>query len=89
LHSSGSEGLDCFEVRGTFNPTTQKVTDAPKDFAAAKDGAAAQDKQPDASLALATMDIFAGCGGLSEGMHQVGVCVCVEGRAGACASPTP
>lgn len=28
--------------------------------------------QPD-GLAMATMDIFAGCGGLSEGMHQARV----------------
>ncbi len=26
----------------------------------------------DDGIALATMDIFAGCGGLSEGMHQAG-----------------
>lgn len=26
----------------------------------------------DDGIALATMDIFAGCGGLSEGLHQAG-----------------
>lgn len=75
-----AEGLHCFEVKGTYNPTTNKVTDAPEDFKAADamelDGeagtsAAGQQQQLDPTLAMASMDIFAGCGGLSEGMHQV------------------
>lgn len=31
-----------------------------------------QEEDEDDGLALACMDIFAGCGGLSEGFHQVG-----------------
>ncbi len=33
--------------------------------------AAEGEAEEDSGLSLATMDIFAGCGGLSEGMHQV------------------
>jgi hypothetical protein len=33
--------------------------------------AAAEEFDECSAVALATMDIFAGCGGLSEGMHQV------------------
>uniref|UniRef100_A0A383WCP9 Cytosine-specific methyltransferase n=1 Tax=Tetradesmus obliquus TaxID=3088 RepID=A0A383WCP9_TETOB len=73
---AGCEDLDCFEVVGTFNPATKEVSAAPEEFSAASadmqvDGAAAA--ETDNSLAMATMDIFAGCGGLSEGMHQAGV----------------
>jgi hypothetical protein len=78
---AGCEELDCFEVVGTFNPATKEVTAAPEEFTTASadmqvDGAAAAAAaaaEPDNSLAMATMDIFAGCGGLSEGMHQAGV----------------
>lgn len=35
-------------------------------------GAAPVEGHPMSNVALATMDIFAGCGGLSEGFHQVG-----------------
>lgn len=75
-----AEGLHCFEVKGTYNPTTKKVTDAPQDFKAADamevdreagSSAAGQQQPLDPTLAMASMDIFAGCGGLSEGMHQV------------------
>jgi hypothetical protein len=83
---AGAVGLHCFEVKGTFNPTTKKLSAPPADFsapAAAAGGATAmevdrqaaaagqQQQQLDASLAMSSMDIFAGCGGLSEGMHQV------------------
>ena len=33
-----------------------------------------QQQELDPALAMASLDIFAGCGGLSEGMHQVGWC---------------
>lgn len=33
--------------------------------------AAVEEEEERPNVALATMDIFAGCGGLSEGMHQV------------------
>lgn len=75
-----ADGLHCFEVKGTYNPTTKKLTGPPEDFkatdamevdAAAGTSAAAQAQQLDPGMAMASMDIFAGCGGLSEGMHQV------------------
>lgn len=64
--------LDVFEVKGTYNPTTEKVTAAPKEFTAATNQQG-EDEYDD--LAMASMDIFAGCGGLSEGMHQAKVAV--------------
>jgi hypothetical protein len=67
--------LDVFVVKGTYNPTTKATAAPPAEFAplpAAKSGAAAASEcEEEDGLALATMDIFAGCGGLSEGMHQV------------------
>lgn len=44
--------------------------------ASAAAAAAASAFPGDDGLALATMDIFAGCGGLSEGMHQAGEWTC-------------
>lgn len=85
--AAAAEGLHCFEVKGTYNPATKKLSAAPADFKAGEgddamevDGAAAaaatapqqQQQKLDASLAMSSLDIFAGCGGLSEGMHQVG-----------------
>lgn len=77
-------GLHCFEVKGTYNPATRELSGPPAGFEAAAeamevDAAAAaagggeqqQHEQVDARLAMNSMDIFAGCGGLSEGMHQV------------------
>ena len=74
---------DTFFCVGTFDKKTKKVTGAgsvPEELGEAS--VAANDKakaaavaasgshsKPD-SVSLATMDIFAGCGGLSEGMHQ-------------------
>jgi DNA (cytosine-5)-methyltransferase 1 len=53
------------------------AADKGKGKAPAADGAGASadaaEGAVDDSLAMATMDIFAGCGGLSEGMHQAGV----------------
>lgn len=56
---------------GTYNPTTKKVTAAPEEFKT-KNDEAEQEEEED-YVAMASMDIFAGCGGLSEGMHQAKV----------------
>lgn len=44
---------------------------------AASEPAKLQDaiEEPESTVAMKSMDIFAGCGGLSEGMHQAGVAV--------------
>lgn len=34
-----------------------------------------EEEEEESAVAMASMDIFAGCGGLSEGMHQAGVAV--------------
>ncbi|KAF8055388.1 MET1B [Scenedesmus sp. PABB004] len=70
----GVDGLDVFDVVGSFNAATKETGAAPAEFAAAA-GASAAAEEEDDSLAMASMDIFAGCGGLSEGMHQAGVAV--------------
>lgn len=69
----GAELLDTFEVKGTYNPATKKVTTAPKEFTSTGDQQ--QQDEDDNDVAMASMDIFAGCGGLSEGMHQAKVAV--------------
>lgn len=75
---AGCAGLDCFEVKGTYDPKAKKVSEPPAEFAVADamavDGTEQQKQEGgDEGLAMATMDIFAGCGGLSEGMHQAKV----------------
>jgi len=40
---------------------------------AAAAAAAAEEEHEESDVAMASLDIFAGCGGLSEGMHQAGV----------------
>lgn len=72
-----------FEIKGTYNPATQLVSSPPAELAAAEAAAEPpgltpkqqQQQQQYDGLALATMDIFAGCGGLSNGLHQAGVSV--------------
>jgi hypothetical protein len=80
-----ASGLHCFDIKGTYDPTTEEITDpAPASIAAAAAAAGtaavgAADAAVQAHLQneaksvkpLASLDIFAGCGGLSEGMHQV------------------
>jgi DNA (cytosine-5)-methyltransferase 1 len=60
---------------GTFNPDTKATSAAPAEFAAKAKGKASAngDAGDEDGLAMKTMDIFAGCGGLSEGMHQARV----------------
>jgi hypothetical protein len=81
---AGCEGLDCFIVQGSFDPSTQQLTPSPSEFkhelAAAppaaprsKHSSTSQQQQPPDVTPLASLDIFAGCGGLSEGLHQAGV----------------
>jgi DNA (cytosine-5)-methyltransferase 1 len=80
--SAGCEGLDCFIIQGSFDPSTQQLTAPPAEFTH-KLAATPEDTHPHASqqqqqqqpdvTPLASLDIFAGCGGLSEGLHQAGV----------------
>ncbi|KAF8065926.1 MET1B [Scenedesmus sp. PABB004] len=69
---------DVFEVVGTFDPVSGETGPPPPEFAAtdadaAAAAAAAVAPPPPAPRPLACLDIFAGCGGLSEGLHQAGV----------------
>jgi hypothetical protein len=87
LFSAGCEGLDCFNVQRSFDPSTQQLTPPPAEFnhelAAAPVSAPGgthshakqeqQQQQQPVVTPLASLDIFAGCGGLSEGLHQAGV----------------
>ena len=54
-----------------------KASAAPEEAAgaASEDSAEADIFEEESAVAMASMDIFAGCGGLSEGMHQAGVAV--------------
>lgn len=51
-----------------ITPTGSKA--APEE-AAAMEVEAAEGEEEESAVAMASLDIFAGCGGLSEGMHQV------------------
>jgi hypothetical protein len=88
LQLTEADGMHCFEVKGTYNPTTKQLSGPPEEFKAADamdwsegTSAAAQAQQLDPGMAMASMDIFAGCGGLSEGMHQVGTCLASQSAA--------
>jgi len=82
----GTSFQNVFVCTGSYNPTKPGVVgEAPKTLKlkAGKGKAAAADKTDEGpedqdeprGLEMKCMDIFAGCGGLSEGMHQAGVAV--------------
>lgn len=79
LHLAGSDALDCFTLLGSFDPASQQLGPPPPEFLQADHAAPAaaarrsppQQQQQDVAP-LASLDIFAGCGGLSEGLHQAG-----------------
>ena len=83
------EGSDTFRCVGSFERTSKSIGDVPdfltdtpistfKDISNEKTNENSdplQEKVSSDSIRLSTMDIFAGCGGLSEGMHQAGAAV--------------
>lgn len=80
LLCAGFKGLDVFELQGTFDPVSgQLATSCPLPITAALTATAAQSssidqpQQQQETPVLATMDVFAGCGGITEGLHQAGV----------------
>lgn len=83
----GTPDIATFACVGSYNKKDKSFGPAPEELAPkeVKEGAGAPQTAPerivsssahqyavDDGIALATMDIFAGCGGLSEGMHQAG-----------------
>ena len=74
-------GDNVFACRGTVDLATKAITAPPAGLAREPVGGDARRAPPPArpaskstgdGVSLATMDIFAGCGGLSEGMHLAG-----------------
>ena len=84
---AGRLEVDRFECVGTYDRAAGKVVDDVADEvlavaveeenkeAVSDDSTTKQSTDHSDSVALRTMDIFAGCGGLSEGMHQAGAAV--------------
>ncbi len=75
------ESKDTFHCVGFFDKKSKKIGKTPKDLAditetpAMLSSKGGSNTAKSDSIRLSTMDIFAGCGGLSEGMHQAGAAV--------------
>jgi DNA (cytosine-5)-methyltransferase 1 len=80
LPRGNSTDISTFSCVGTFTKKKKAFGPAPKDLATTASGstdvemmdATGTAHSGNDGIALATMDIFAGVGGLSEGMHQAG-----------------
>ena len=73
---SNSQILTLFLIKGKGKGKVAAAPAAGSSDCAAVDEVEQRDVfEEESAVAMASMDIFAGCGGLSEGMHQAGVAV--------------